>query len=98
VTKIPATLPQIPLTFTPQNIQDRKRVEVLMEIEEDQKDIPKKLRKLIETQPDLKHLSALTMQINRKYAAGELSDKLLNRCGTWVSRRVAELKPPKETH
>jgi hypothetical protein len=90
--------PAIPLTFTPQNVADRKRVEALMEIEEDQQNIPSRLRKLIETQPDMKALVALTDQINRKYSAGQLSDRLLNRCGTWVARRAAELKVHKETH
>lgn len=91
-------IPKIDLRPTPQNIQDRRRTELLLEIEEDQARVPERIRKLISDQKTLPTLVQVTRKLNEEYASGRLSDKLLKRCGTWVARKVEELRVHKETH
>ena len=91
-------LPKIDLRPTPQDSADRRRTELLMEIEEDQQEVPDRIRQLIVQQISMDGLKAVIDRINRAYAEGGMSDKLLKRCGTWVSRRMEELRTPKETH
>lgn len=90
--------PKIDLTPTPTSMADRKRTEILMEIEENDKGIPKAVRNLIDQQRTLSGLAAVIRKIRHEYTEGRLSDHLLKRCNAWVNRRLEELRPKEEKH
>lgn len=87
------TFPKIDLAPTPTVVQDWKRTEILMEIEEEDKGIPKRIRDLISSQEDLKHLTQVSRKIQFEYGEGRLSDKLFKRARGWAKKRWDELQP-----
>lgn len=83
----------IPTGLSAQNIVTIKRADQLLEIEEDQKGIPDRVRNVIANLRTVEELHAFAVKAMQEYRNGNLSERTVKRCKKWVGDRLEELRP-----